>query len=104
MTAAIVGEDLFLIYRTPHGDVSALRGLDLTVAAGEHVAVLGPSGAGKSSLLALCSGFARPSSGRLSVAGTSIEAAGGRRLAALRREKLGIVRQPLDLANLKVVA
>jgi ABC-type lipoprotein export system ATPase subunit len=91
--AAIVGEDLFLIYRTGHGDVSALRGLDLSVAAGERVAVLGPSGAGKSSLLALCAGFARPSSGRLRVAGTAIEEAGSRRLAALRRDELGIVRQ-----------
>jgi ABC-type lipoprotein export system ATPase subunit len=91
--AAIAGEDLFLIYRTGHGDVSALRGLDLTVKAGEHVAVLGPSGAGKSSLLSLCAGFAQPSSGRLRVAGTAIESAGSRRLAALRRDELGIVRQ-----------
>jgi ABC-type lipoprotein export system ATPase subunit len=89
----IAGEDLFLIYRTPHGDVSALRGLDLSVEPGERVAVLGPSGAGKSSLLALCAGFARPSSGRLQVAGADIGAAPNRRLAALRRDALGIVRQ-----------
>jgi ABC-type lipoprotein export system ATPase subunit len=106
---AVVGEDLFLIYRTGHGDVSALRGLDLTVAAGERVAVLGPSGAGKSSLLALCAGFARPSSGKLRVAGTSIEAAGARSLAALRRNELGIVRQhfrrslPEELTALEIV-
>jgi ABC-type lipoprotein export system ATPase subunit len=89
----IAGDDLFLIYRTPHGDVSALRGLDLTVAPGERVAVLGPSGAGKSSLLSLCAGFARPSSGRLHIAGTDIGAAGSRKLTALRRDALGIVRQ-----------
>jgi energy-coupling factor transport system ATP-binding protein len=106
----IVGEDLFLIYRTGHGDVSALRGLDLTVAAGEHVAVLGPSGAGKSSLLALCAGFARPSSGRLRVAGTAIESAASRQLAALRRDELGIVRQhfrrslPEELTAHEIVA
>ena len=90
---AIAGEDLFLVHRTGHGDVSALRGLDLSVAAGERVAVLGPSGACKSSVVALCAGFARPSCGRLHVAGTAIESAAPRRLVALRRSALGIVRQ-----------
>ena len=90
---AIEGQDLFLVHRGLHGDVSALRGLDVAVARGERIAVLGPSGAGKTSLLRLCAGFARPSSGRLRVDGLPIESASPRRLAHLRRTSLGIVTQ-----------
>jgi ABC-type lipoprotein export system ATPase subunit len=90
---AIDGRDLFLVHRGVQGDVSALRGLDVTVARGERIAVLGPSGAGKTSLLRLCAGFARPSSGRLRVDGLAIESSSPKRLAQLRRASLGIITQ-----------
>jgi ABC-type lipoprotein export system ATPase subunit len=93
MTAVVNAKDLFLLYRAPQGDVAALRGLTLDVRAGELVAVLGPSGAGKSSLLSLCAGFRRPSSGDLSVLGNPIGFAPARDVAALRRRSIGIVRQ-----------
>src|SRR5205823_1711381 len=73
LMAAVRASDLFYLYRASHGDVAALRGLSLEVAAGEAVAVLGPSGAGKSTLLALLAGFARPASGELTVLDRSVE-------------------------------
>ena len=55
------------LYRTFAGhDVVALRGVDLTIAAGERVAFLGPSGCGKSTLLTLLGGIQRPSAGQVS--------------------------------------
>jgi len=51
----------------------ALHGLDLTVAAGESLAVIGPSGCGKSTLLELIAGLRAPSAGRVTVAGQAVD-------------------------------
>jgi ABC-type lipoprotein export system ATPase subunit len=91
--SAVAARDVFLLYRAPHGDVPALRGFNLDLAEQESLAVLGPSGAGKSSLLSLCAGFLRPSSGQLHVLGTSMPAASTADLARLRQTSIGIVRQ-----------
>jgi ABC-type lipoprotein export system ATPase subunit len=90
---AVEAHDLFFLYRSIAGDVAALRGLSVTVAEGEFVAVLGPSGAGKSTFLQLCGGFARPSSGELSLMEVSTASVSTRELAELRRRSIGIIRQ-----------
>lgn len=54
------------------GHTVALEGLDLTVAAGETVALLGPSGSGKSTALKAVAGFVRPSRGRIWLAGQDV--------------------------------
>ncbi len=56
-------------FRTKHGDVQALAGLDLHAAAGQVTAVLGPNGAGKSTLVRAIATLLRPDAGRLVVAG-----------------------------------
>jgi ABC-type lipoprotein export system ATPase subunit len=96
--SAVVAGDLFHLYRAPHGDVAALRGLSVEVAEGEAVAVLGPSGSGKTTLLGLCAGFLRPSSGELRVLGRPLEHATAGEVARLRRSSIGIVRQHYHLA------
>ena len=70
-----------------------LQDVDLTVAAGERVALLGPSGCGKTTLLNLLGGLDRPDRGDVRFQGESLAAASPNRLARLRREALGTVFQ-----------
>lgn len=62
---------------------TVLQGIDVSVQAGEHVAIVGPSGAGKSSLVGLLLGWHHPSSGSIEVDGRPLD---GERLTRLRRE------------------
>src|ERR687895_1990349 len=70
-----------------------LDGVDLTVEAGEVVAILGRSGSGKSTLLHLIGGLDRPERGTIEVAGQRVTGAGERELSALRRRRIGFVFQ-----------
>ena len=85
--------------RLGRGDaaVEVLRGVDLEVAAGEHLAILGPSGSGKSSLMAVLSGLERASGGQVHVAGADFGAMGEDNLARARRGRIGIVLQAFHL-------
>lgn len=84
-------------YRVGAGRVAALKAADLTVAAGELVALTGPSGSGKSTLLNLCGLIDTPDSGRRSVAGQQVEGLDEKRLTWLRRENVGFVFQSYNL-------
>ena len=63
-----------------YGDHDILRGLSLSVEAGELVAVIGPNGAGKSTLLKALAGLVRPRGGRIALQGADITGAGTRRI------------------------
>jgi len=78
-------------------EVTALRQVSLTVAAGEMVAVMGPSGSGKSTLLTLAGGLDTPTSGQVLVNGVDLGTAGPRGRAALRRTAIGYVFQDYNL-------
>jgi len=84
-------------YETPAGVFPALRGVDLDVAEGELVALVGKSGSGKSTLLNLAAGIDRPSSGTVTVCGTSVEGMSEARLAAWRGRTVGFVFQFFQL-------
>lgn len=75
------------------GDVPPLGGVDLTVVAGESVAVMGPSGSGKTTLLHVLAGILTPTSGTLLWKGADLVAMSDRRRTALRRSDFGFVFQ-----------
>jgi putative ABC transport system ATP-binding protein len=91
-------------YDTPAGAFTALRGIDLTIEAGEFVAVVGKSGSGKSTLLNLVGGIDRPTSGSVSVGGTSIEGMSENELSLWRGRHVGLVFQFFQLLPTLTVA
>jgi putative ABC transport system ATP-binding protein len=86
------------LYPMVDSDVVALRGVDLSVAAGEMMALLGPSGTGKSTLLRILAGLLRPSAGEVLIGGEDIARFGPSELRRYRAVVTGIVLQE-PLAN-----
>src|SRR6201994_1588823 len=84
-------------FEAENAPVRALRGIDLTVHAGEFVAVMGPSGCGKSTLLNLVAGLDVPDEGTITVAGEQVTGRSEDDLARLRRRHIGIVFQFFNL-------
>src|SRR5579871_2523193 len=97
MTAILELDDVVKSYGHGTTEVRALRGVTLSVAPGEFVAVMGPSGCGKSTLLHLAGALETPSAGTISVAGRNLASLdiGGR--SELRRRDVGFVFQRLNL-------
>ena len=95
--AVIHLEDAHLSLGNTAASVHILKGISLTIDAGETVGILGPSGAGKTSLLMILAGLETLSSGRITLDGTDITGLNEDRLAALRRDLVGIVFQAFRL-------
>ena len=79
--------------------VRALRGVDLTIEAGEFVALMGPSGSGKSTFLNVAAGLERVDDGSVVLAGHDLTVLDDDDLARLRRRHVGIVFQTFNLLD-----
>jgi len=85
------------VYRTGKLEYQALRGVDLSIAAGEMVAIVGPSGSGKSTIINMITGIDRPTAGTVTVGGQRIDQMSEEDLASWRGENVGIVFQFFQL-------
>ena len=85
------------VYRNGKLEYAALRGIDLSIPAGEMVAIVGPSGSGKSTIINMITGIDRPTAGTVTVGGERIDALDEEQLASWRGENVGIVFQFFQL-------
>ena len=100
MTPALVElEKVSKIYRLGEVDVPALRGVDLSVQAGDFLALMGPSGSGKSTLLHILGLLDRPTTGKVLWEGQDVTRLNGAKLAELRGRRIGFVFQMFNLVH-----
>jgi putative ABC transport system ATP-binding protein len=84
-------------YNTGRVEFPALRGVDLSIRAGEMVAIVGPSGSGKTTLGNLIAGIDRPTEGSVTVNGSRLDLMSEEKLAVWRGRNIGVVFQFFQL-------
>lgn len=90
-------ENVTKIYQMGEVEVSALRGVSLTVRAGEYVAIVGASGSGKSTLMNVIGLLDSPTTGNYRIRGTEVSKLSKNTLADLRNREIGFVFQRFNL-------
>ena len=99
MRSLLEAADLVKQYRVGRSEIQVLKGVALSVAHGEVVAVVGPSGVGKSTLLHILGGLDRPTRGTVRVDGNDVFALSDTERARFRNESVGFVFQFHHLLN-----
>ncbi len=100
MQPILEARDVTKVYALGKTTVEALRGVTMSVRAGEFVALMGPSGSGKSTLLQLLGGLDRPTTGSIVFEGRDISALTDDQATRLRRERTGYIFQAFNLIPL----
>ena len=95
--ALIEIKDVKKQYQTGSDTVEALRGVDISIEAGEFITIMGQSGSGKSTLLSVLGGMNHPTSGEVEMAGVKLYQLSSEKLADFRAQNLGFVFQSFHL-------
>jgi putative ABC transport system ATP-binding protein len=90
-------DDVQQVYGVGDASVHALRGIDLTVSAGDYIAIMGPSGSGKSTLMNILGCLDVASHGTYTLAGHDVSTLSENELARVRNEEIGFVFQSFNL-------
>ncbi|MCJ7525929.1 MAG: ABC transporter ATP-binding protein [Candidatus Aminicenantes bacterium] len=96
-TPIIVTENVKKTYEDNGVEVRAVRGVDLTISAGEFTAIVGPSGSGKTTFLNIISGLDTLTSGRVVLNGKPLSDIKGSELSDFRRDHIGFIFQAYNL-------
>jgi putative ABC transport system ATP-binding protein len=99
MTAALVAKDIYRFFHAGDDETLALRGVSVSLDAGEVVAVTGPSGSGKSTLLACLAGLDEPDGGVVRVAGECLSRRPEEERARVRGARIGMLFQQANLVG-----
>jgi putative ABC transport system ATP-binding protein len=97
MTPALDANELYRFYHAGDDETLALRGVSLTVEAGELVAVVGPSGSGKSTLLGCLAGLDEPDGGMVRIAGAPLSRRSEAERTRIRARSIGMLFQTVNL-------
>jgi putative ABC transport system ATP-binding protein len=90
-------KDLKKVYNESEVKVTALNGIDLTIAEGEFTAIVGPSGSGKTTFLNMLGGLDSPTEGQVTIGGTGISRLSSSQLISFRLQNIGFVFQAYNL-------
>jgi putative ABC transport system ATP-binding protein len=104
MPPALRLRDVSKSHSGPDGAVQVLRGVSLTLGAGESLALTGESGSGKSTLLHICAGLEPFDAGQVELGGQDIAGLGDAALALVRRDRVGLIFQQFNLVPSLTVA
>jgi putative ABC transport system ATP-binding protein len=99
MSAVLEAHDLYRFFHAGDEETLALRGVSLSVSAGEMIAVTGPSGSGKSTLLSCLAGLDEPDGGMVRIAGERLSRRSEEARARVRAQRIGMLYQQANLVG-----